>query len=83
MRAKTWNQGREDREPVTGKEGEECALIWDTLYSLSVLDHILQDWALYILHNHIISGDAVRSYEEECLLVNFVEISDLSLGDFW
>lgn len=38
MRAETRNQGGEDREPVAGKEGKECALRWDTLDKESAIE---------------------------------------------
>lgn len=73
---RTENQWLERRVRSAPLDGTPCI-------ANQQLDHIFQDWAPYILHDHIISGDAVRGDEEKCFLVNFVEISDFPLGDFW
>lgn len=39
-------------------------------------------WGIvYILHDHIVGGDAITRNEEEGLIVNFIEVADLASGD--
>lgn len=36
---------------------------------------------VYVGHDHIVGGDAVRRDEEEGLVVDFVQVADLAPGD--
>lgn len=36
---------------------------------------------MYILHDHIVGGDAIARNEEEGLVVNLVEVADLASGN--
>ena len=36
---------------------------------------------VYILHDHIVGGDAIARNEEEGLVVNLVEVADLASGN--
>lgn len=39
-------------------------------------------WGIvYILHDHIVGGDAIARNEKEGLIVNFIEVADLASGD--
>ena len=79
-------------EPCSCAEGEEDALVGDTLlivlasrsivrYGETVAIAIELWWGLYILHDHIVGGDAIARNEEEGLVVNLVEVADLASGN--
>lgn len=36
---------------------------------------------VYILHDHIVGGDAIARNEEEGLIVNLIEVANLASGD--
>lgn len=56
---------------------EEGLALASTLKEIVVLV-----WGIvYILHDHIVGGDAIARNEEEGLIVDFIEVADLASGD--
>lgn len=87
MRAQRGDRIAQDLEPCLCAQCEENSLVRDTLQIHMLASPSLKcNWSLvgvgpYILHDHIVCGDAISRNEEESLVVHLVEITDFSTGD--
>lgn len=73
MRAEGRDCVLQDLEPGFCAEGEEFAFIWDSLFIHSKYETIVLGYGeRYILHNHIVCGDAISRDKEEGLVIDFV-----------
>ena len=71
----------QDLEPCLCAEGEEHAFIRNTLSILLDGKQIIIVIESYILHDHIVGGDAISRNEEQSLVVDIVQVTHFAPGD--
>lgn len=71
----------QDLEPCLCAEGEEHAFIRNTLSILLDSKQIIIVIESYILHDHVVGGDAISRNEEEGLVVDFIQVAYFPPGD--